>query len=161
MNLTPGLFLSYTQLQELVNYAKTSPNKEICGAIIGTVVNQEKGIYKMIKFIPIKNVAEEGVADYIMDGNELLNKVLINSQLHMNPKSALSFIGVFHNHPWWRPIPSEMDIQGAGYAGIYIIYSNLYDDLMAWYNEGSDDPKISTAMHQENVGFGNACLYLK
>ena len=161
MDTRPGLLLTYTQLNELINYANTSPHKEICGAIMGEVVNQEPGLYKMVNFIPIKNVAGYGVADYVMDPNELLSKVLIKSQIHMNPKAPLSFVGVFHNHPYWRPIPSEMDIEGAGYAGIFVIYSNLYDDIMAWHNEGSDDSNVSSAIHKGARGFGNAYLYIR
>ena len=156
-----GLLLTYTQLNELINYAKTSPNKEICGAIMGNIVDKDSGLFKMVNFIPIKNVAGYGVADYVMDGNELLSKVLNKSQLHMNPKAPLSFIGVFHNHPYWRPFPSEMDIEGAGYAGIYVIYSNLYNDIMAWYNEGSDDSNVATATYGGNRGFGGAYLYVR
>ena len=156
-----GILLTYIQLQEVISYAKTSPHKEICGAIMGTVVDEEKGIYKMVEFIPISNIAGVGIADYIMDGNELLNKVLVNSKIHMNPKAPLSFIGVFHNHPYWRPIPSSMDVDGAGYAGIYIIYSNMYDDVMAWYNEGSNDHDVATATYEGNKGFGNAYLYVR
>jgi len=153
--------LTYIQLNELIDYAKTSPDKEICGAIMGNIIDKDSGLYKMVNFIPIKNVAGAGFADYVMDGNELLNKVLVNSNLHMNPKAPLSFIGVFHNHPYWRPIPSEMDIDGAGYAGIYVIYSNLYKDIMAWYNEGSDDPDVATALHEGNRGFGGAYLLIR
>lgn len=161
MKQKPGILLTYMQLQELINFAKSSPHKEICGAIMGNIIDESIGIYKMIKFIPIKNIASEGVADYVMDGNELLNKVIMNSKLHMNPKAPLSFIGVFHNHPYWRPIPSEMDINGAGYAGIYIIYSNQYDDIMAWYNQGSDDSNVTTAVCKGNRGFGEAYLYIR
>lgn len=156
-----GLMLTFAQLNELIKYAKTSPDKEICGAIMGNIIDKDKGIFKMVKFIPIKNVAGHGVADYIMDPGELLNKVLLHSQLHMDPKAPLSFIGVFHNHPYWRPIPSEMDIDGAGYAGIYVIYSNLYDDVMGWYNEGSDDSSVATATYKGNRGFGGAYLYVR
>jgi len=115
----------------------------------------------MVKFVPIKNVAGEGVADYVMNPNELMARVLSQSQIHMNPKAPLSFIGVFHNHPYWRPIPSVWDIDGAGYAGIYVIYSNLYDDVMAWYNEGSDDSNVATATYEGNRGFGGAYLYIR
>jgi len=153
--------LTYTQLNELINYAKTSPHKEVCGAIMGKVVDQDTGLYKMVNFIPIKNVAGHGVADYIMHPNELLGKVIMNSKLHMNPKAPLSFVGVFHNHPYWKPIPSEMDIEGAGYAGIYVIYSNLYDDIMAWHNEGSNDPNVTTATYKGNRGFGGAYLLIR
>ena len=125
MDKRHGLMLTYIQLNELINYAKTSPDKEICGAIMGQVVDQGEGLYKMVNFVPITNVAGVGVADYIMDPNELLHKVLMNSNIHMNPKAPLSFVGVFHNHPYWRPFPSSMDVEGAGYAGIFVIYSNL------------------------------------
>jgi proteasome lid subunit RPN8/RPN11 len=161
MDNKTGLLLTYIQLNELIDYAKTSPDKEICGAIMGNIIDKDSGLYKMVNFIPIKNVAGAGIADYVMDGNELLNKVLINSNVHMNPKAPLSFIGVFHNHPYWRPIPSEMDIDGAGYAGIYVIYSNLYKDIMAWYNEGSDDPNIATARYKGTRGFGGAYLLIR
>jgi len=155
------MLLTYIQLQELVNYAKGWPNKEICGAIMGTVISPTDGIYKMVKFIPITNVAGVGVADYIMDPNELYNKVLAKSNIHTDLKAPLAFIGVFHNHPYWRAIPSIMDIDGAGYAGIYVIYSNQYDDVMAYYNEGSDDPDIAEATYKGNRGFGNAYLYVR
>lgn len=161
MDNKTGLLLTYIQLNELIDYAKTSPDKEICGAIMGNIIDKDSGLYKMVNFIPIKNVAGAGIADYVMDGNELLNKVLINSNVHMNPKAPLSFIGVFHNHPYWRPIPSEMDIDGAGYAGIYVIYSNLYKDIMAWYNEGSDDSNIATARYKGTRGFGGAYLLIR
>lgn len=161
MDKKHGLLLTYSQLNELINYAKTSPNKEICGAIMGNIIDKDLGLYKMVNFIPIENVAGYGVADYKMNGNELLSKVLKNSRLHMNPKAPLSFIGVFHNHPYWRPIPSEMDIDGAGYAGIYVIYSNLYNDIMAWYNEGSDDSSVATATYRGDRGFGGAYLYVR
>ncbi len=161
MKQKPGILLTYLQLQELIDFAKKSPHKEICAAIMGNIIDSSVGTYKMVKFIPIKNVAKEGIGDYIMDGNELLNKVIINSKLHMNPKAPLSFIGVFHNHPYWRPFPSEMDIDGAGYAGIYIIYSNQYDDVMSWYNQGSDDSDVTTAVYEGNRGFGGAYLYIR
>lgn len=161
METKPGLLLTYVQLMELINYGKTSPHKEVCGAIMGQVIDAQKGIYKMVSFIPITNVAGTGVADYEMDANELMHKVLMNSQLHFNPAAPLSFVGVFHNHPYWRPIPSEMDIDGAGYAGIYVIYSNQYDDTMAWINEGSDDSSISSAVHNNARGFGSAYLLIK
>lgn len=161
MDKHSGLLLTYIQLKDLINYAKTSPHKEICGAIMGNVIDQVHGLYKMVNFIPIQNVAGEGVADYVMDANELMTKVLSQSQIHMNPKAPLSFVGVFHNHPYWRPIPSEMDIDGAGYAGIYIIYSNIYDDIMAWYNEGSDDHNVNTAMHGGHRGFDKSYLYIR
>lgn len=161
MDKKPGLLLTYIQLNELINYAKTSPDKEICGAILGNVIDKDNGLYKMVNFVPIKNVAGEGVADYVMDPNELFNKVLKHSKIHFDPTAPLSFVGVFHNHPYWRPYPSEMDIEGAGYAGIYVIYSNLYNDIIAWYNEGSDDSNISSATNNGNRGFGNAYLYIR
>lgn len=155
------LLTTYTQVQQLINYAKTSPYKEICGAIMGEVRDSEEYVYDMVEFVPITNIAPEGIADYIMDPNELLQKVLMRSSIHMDPNSPLAFIGVFHNHPYWRPIPSEMDIEGAGYTGIYIIYSNLYDDLMVWLNQGSDDPNVTTAMHNGNRGFDRACICIR
>lgn len=155
------LLITYAQLQQLINYAKTSPHKEICGAIMGEVRDQENYVYNMVEFIPITNIAGDGVADYIMDPNELLHKVIMNSNIHMNPNAPLSFVGVFHNHPYWRPIPSEMDIDGAGYAGIYVIYSNIYDDLMAWLNHGSNDSNITTATHNGERGFDKAGLFVR
>ncbi|KKM93332.1 hypothetical protein LCGC14_1209470 [marine sediment metagenome] len=156
-----GILITYTQVCELINYAKTSPHKEICGAIMGKVISWEEGLYKMVKFIPITNVAAVGVGDYVMDGNELLDKVLTQSNIHMDHNAPLAFIGVFHNHPYWRPIPSSMDKDGAGYAGIYVIYSNQYDDLMAWYNEGSDDPSVTKATYKGNADFGPAYLFVR
>jgi proteasome lid subunit RPN8/RPN11 len=155
------ILLTYPQLQEMIQHAKSSPHKEICGAMMGIILNKEKNIYRFIKYIPIDNVAGIGVADYIMDGNQLLHKVLMESNIHGNPASPLSFVGVFHNHPYWRPIPSEMDKNGAGFAGVYIIYSNLYDDVMAWYNEGSDDHNITTAMYDGQIGFGPAYICIR
>lgn len=157
----PSLLITYPQLIQLVNYGKTSPHKEVCGALMGQIIDKEKHLYKFVNFVPITNVANDELADYIFDQNQFLSKVLMKSNLHLDHTAPLSFIGTFHNHPYWRPIPSQTDIDNAGYAGIYIIYSNIDDDLMAWYNEGSDDPDISYAMYNNSKGFGGAYLLIR
>lgn len=149
--------MTYKDLNNIVEYAKTSPDREICAALLG--VDMADGNFRLKELVPIKNVAGKGVADYICDQGELLN-VLMKTSL-MNPASNARFIGVFHNHPYWRPHPSEMDIDGAGFAGVYIIYSNIYDDMMAWYNEGSFDSSVTYAVNDGKRGFRATEIILK
>lgn len=153
-----AIYLTKLHLDNLINYAKSSPEKEICGLLLGDIVDGVTGIYKLKNFIPIRNISDDSYIEYIMEPNELLS--VLKQTKHFDNNNELSIIGVFHNHPYWSPKPSIYDIEGAGYAGIYLIYSNKDDSIEAWFNEGSDDPNVTYALYKGEKKFGQSKIII-
>jgi len=131
--------VSFPILNEMLDYAKSSPKLEICGALLGkrTGSFEEPEELKILDFVPMANVSEHGKSvHYIPDPNELLN--VLKRTTHYDNKATLDLVGIFHNHPNNAPRPSITDINGAGYAGVYIIYSNKTGELSAQYYDGGE-----------------------
>lgn len=157
--MSSELYLTYDNLDKLIHYAKTSTEKEVCGLIVGDIISQELGIFRMHDFVPINNVSPNNEIEYIPEPSEYLSVLM--STKHLDPQAKYSIIGVFHTHPKWPPIPSLQDIEMAGIAGIYIIYSNKYNSIKAWFNEGSQDPNITYAIFQGEKKFGPSKLIIE
>lgn len=118
----------------LISYGNKFPSQEVCGALIGI---SDQSSYTCTDFIKLTNVSTEDQGhNYVPDPNEFFN--VLKTTTHFSQKNTRQLVGIFHTHPHHLPIPSITDIEGAGYAGIYIIYSPKYTKLNAFYYDGNE-----------------------
>lgn len=131
--------INFDIMMQCVLLAEASPDKEVCGALLGKKEIEIGGIrcINHTRFIPLTNVTEVNQAvHYIPDPQEMFN--VLNQTTHVHDEAEWDLTGIFHSHPNNRPVPSMTDIQGAGYAGNYIIYSNLTKNISSQYYAGDE-----------------------
>jgi len=118
----------------LISYGNKFSSKEVCGALVGYA---GQGTYTCDQFNTLTNVSKEDQgANYVPDPNEFFN--VLSKTKQFDKTNTKDLVGIFHTHPHSLPIPSQIDINGAGYAGIYIIYSPKYDKLSTFYYNGDE-----------------------
>jgi proteasome lid subunit RPN8/RPN11 len=119
------------------SYGKGSPTYEVCGALLG---HKNDSCWDITKFVPLKNsVGNSGQTHYIPEPNEFFN--VIKTTTHFNNNNNIDFLGIFHTHPNNLPNPSPLDISGAGYEGVYIIFSPKDDCWGFYYYDGNEEEK--------------------
>ena len=118
----------------IISYGKNFPSQEVCGALVGY---SNQSVYTCDEFKKLSNVSEmdQGV-HYTPDPNEFFG--VISKTAHFDKANKKELVGIFHTHPHHLPIPSATDINGAGYKGVYLIYSPKYDKLNAYYYDGNE-----------------------
>ena len=127
-------------LETMIKYGDNSPDLEVCGALIGNFYPYESS-YTCTEFIPLTNRSNKDQAvHYIPDQNEFFD--VLKRTSHFDSNSNLDLVGIFHTHPHHAPIPSHTDIFGAGYAGIYVIYSPKYKDIKSYYYDGHENTRF-------------------
>ena len=109
-------------VKELKEYCKSSPVREVCGAIIQSSSKQ--------RLIKMKNIAKEGAIDYIIDPKDIASK-LGDSDLFVKG-SKIKLIGLFHSHPFGQAFPSAIDFRTFALPIPYLIYSVRFDELNAF-----------------------------
>tara|TARA_Y100000361_G_C11026782_1_gene272583 strand:- start:163 stop:618 length:456 start_codon:yes stop_codon:yes gene_type:complete len=125
-------------LEAMINYGDNSPELEVCGALVG---KSDESSYTCTEFIPLTNRSNKNKAvHYIPDQNEFFN--VLKRTTHFDSNSNLDLVGIFHTHPHHAPIPSETDILGAGYAGIYVIYSPKLKEIKSYYYDGQENTRF-------------------
>ena len=115
-----------------------SPHEEICGALLGKKNGKEIIIED---YIPLTNVSDNKLVHYIPDPNEWFQ---VLQKTTLDKDSEISLVGIYHTHPQSPPIASTTDIEEAGYAGIYIIYSPRYKKANTYYYDGDEDKRQFT-----------------
>ena len=134
------MYLNITKdiVNAMITYGDNSPDTEVCGALVGKA---NKSSYTCTEFIPIQNVSNKNKeVHYIPDQNEFFN--VLKTTTHFNTQNNLDLVGIFHTHPHHAPIPSSTDIMGAGYAGIYIIYSPKFKEIKSYYYDGHENTRF-------------------
>jgi len=94
------MILTRTQLDQLFEQARRDAPHETCGMIGG-----KDG--RALKIYPIKNVAENRVKNYLMDGVEQ-----IRAMQDMDD-SEYEIVSIYHSHPVSRAYPSVTDLRDA------------------------------------------------
>lgn len=140
--------ISLKSLMEMINFAEDKgKSEEIIFILSGKII---KNTYHISTVYQIENI--------LHSANEYCPNKELFLQFITTRYGDKKFIGIFHNHPFWPEKPSEKDINNAGFAGIYLIYSNISKNISTWVNEGSDDPSVNYAMYNNNKGLGPAKL---
>ena len=118
------MILTPSQLDQLYDQMRRDVPYETCGMIGG-----RDG--RALKIYPIKNVAENRVKNYFMDGVEQ-----IRAMQDMDDNSY-DILAIYHSHPVTRAYPSptdvrdayDADLQESRYPGaVYIIMSLMNPD---------------------------------
>jgi len=124
----------------IISYGQNFSSQEVCGALVGYA---GQNTYTCHEFKKLSNVSNEDKSGhYIPDPNEFF--AVISQTSHFNHRNKKDLVGIFHTHPHSLPIPSQTDINGAGYAGVYLIYSPKYDQLNAFYYDGDETDRKFT-----------------
>lgn len=97
---TPKLTLTLSQLEQLFEQMRRDAPFETCGMIGGT-----DG--RALKIYPIKNVAENRVKNYFMDGADQ-----IRAMQDMDD-NGYEILAIYHSHPVSRAYPSPTDVRDA------------------------------------------------
>jgi proteasome lid subunit RPN8/RPN11 len=151
-----NLRVNIKQLVELKTYGDSSPDREVIMLLLGHRYDRKSAILgSMHRILNVSTNSKKW--DYVPDHDQFLK--VLERTTHCKPDCGLDFLGVYHTHPYNRPIPSQMDIDGAGFEGFYLIYSPMYNDLASYYNEGSVEK--TGAFFKNKRGFGPANLILR
>lgn len=97
--------LTRSQLEQLFEQARQDAPSETCGMIGG-----KEG--RALKIYPVKNVAENRVKNYLMDGVDQ-----IRAMQDMDDQ-AYDILAIYHSHPVSRAYPSPTDVRDAYDADI-------------------------------------------
>lgn len=125
---------------QVLDAGDDSPTEEICGALLGKKTDD---VFYIDQFIQTTNISENKPVHYIPNPDEWLRA--LNKTTFLNKKASKDFIGVFHTHPHHVPRASSTDINEAGYAGIYWIYSLKYKTSKWYFYDGNEkDKKFTT-----------------
>ncbi|WP_353218130.1 M67 family metallopeptidase [Sandarakinorhabdus sp.] len=96
------LQISSSQQQFLLDQAASSPNTEVCGLLLGTIVD-DVGAVRIADLVPAANVAANPARSF-----EIAPATLLAS--HRSARAAgLRVIGHWHSHPNGSPRPSNRD----------------------------------------------------
>ena len=129
------MILTRSQLDRLVEQARRDAPYETCGMLGGKDGRAQK-IY------PIKNVAENRVKHYYMDGAEQ-----IRAMQDMDD-NGYDILAIYHSHPVTQPYPSATDLRDAWDADLQEPrYPDTLYLIMSLRNP--DKPEIH-AYHLEN-----------
>ncbi len=118
------MILTQSQLEQLYEQMRRDAPYETCGMIGG-----KDG--RALKIYPVKNVAENRVKNYFMDGVEQ-----IRAMQDMDD-NGYDILAIYHSHPVTRAYPSPTDVRDAydsdlqepRYPGaVYIIMSLMNPD---------------------------------
>jgi proteasome lid subunit RPN8/RPN11 len=94
------LHLTQSQLEELFEQARRDAPYETCGMLGG-----KDG--RALKIYPIKNVADDRVKRYLMDGGDQ-----IRAMQDMDD-NGYEIVAIYHSHPVTRAYPSPTDVRDA------------------------------------------------
>lgn len=94
------MILTHSQLDQLFEQARRDAPFETCGMIGG-----QDG--RALKIYPIRNVAENRVKNYFMDGAEQ-----IRAMQDMD-ENGYDIVAIYHSHPVSRAYPSATDLRDA------------------------------------------------
>jgi [CysO sulfur-carrier protein]-S-L-cysteine hydrolase len=92
--------LTKSQLEQLFEQARRDAPFETCGMIGGTH-------NRALKIYPIRNVAENRVKNYLMDG---VDQIRAMQDMDDN---GYEIISIYHSHPVSRAYPSATDLRDA------------------------------------------------
>ncbi|MBC8410401.1 MAG: Mov34/MPN/PAD-1 family protein [Rhodobacteraceae bacterium] len=127
------LTISQAVYNQVISYGESDKANEVCGAFLGTKRTATE--WTCDEFIPMRNISQKGRgSNYTPDPNELFK--VLSQTTHMNRDAKKDLIGIFHTHPHHAPIPSSIDVHGAGYKGFYMIYSPKYTDEKTYFFDG-------------------------
>ena len=113
-----------------ITYAKNDPNGyEVVGVFRGDLGKP------LDEFISITNIHPGNGDVYVVHPQEIMDAIRCTTAI--KPKTAQKWCMFFHSHPKWLAYPSTTDLHNAAFQGFYSIYSNQYDELNAFYFDGT------------------------
>lgn len=108
---TPEIRLPRSLVNQLLHYAQTSPDTEVCG-LVGAKDGLPATCY------PVKNTAEQPECRYLLDPEEHI------ATLRRMRDRAEQLFAIFHSHPAAPAEPSATDLELAAYPeALYLIVS--------------------------------------
>jgi proteasome lid subunit RPN8/RPN11 len=138
------LKIPFKVLDALKKYGDEFPYEEVGGILLGRI--QKDGYHQVRDFCPVKNIGfTDSRIDYNFDPQTIYNNLKYTTIV--DPGSSIDLVGIFHTHPYNKPMASLTDIEYAGYRGFYLIYSPLYNDFNNYYSYGSNDKDIRHAIN--------------
>lgn len=144
------MILTRSQLDQMFEQARRDAPHETCGMIGG-----RDG--RALKIYPVKNVAENRVKNYLMDG---MDQIRAMQDMDDNGYDILS---IYHSHPVTRAYPSPTDVRDAYdteaqvplYPGaVYIIMTLMNPDAPEAHGyllDGETITEISLEIVPENA----------
>jgi proteasome lid subunit RPN8/RPN11 len=103
--------LSRHLVNQLLHYAQSSPDLEVCG-LIGAKDGLPGACY------PVKNVAEKPDCRFVLDPEEQINA------MRLMRERGEELFAIFHSHPAAPAEPSATDLEQAAYPDVlYLIVS--------------------------------------
>ena len=121
-----ALQLSYSLLQEMINYVDRHLPLEACGLLAGNEARAEK-------MIGVRNQAQSPVR-FVMDPYEQLHA------FDWIESNGLDLVGIFHSHPTGPEAVSATDIAEAAYPVVHVILARRDHEWNArgfWIENGS------------------------
>lgn len=113
-----GLEISSTLLQRLLEAAAETPDREVCGLLLGTPVRIEA-------MLPCRNVAPDPHVAFEIDPSQLI--AAYRAERGGGPR----IVGCYHSHPVGAPTPSARDAAAA--APDDWIWAILAEGGAGWY----------------------------
>ena len=129
------ILINKVKLYTIKKYSVQHLPHECCGLITGSIYYDYSD--NLIKsncdvFHPIKNISKKELQwDYLMDPNEY-RKVLKTTSIFCS-YSSIELTAIFHTHPNNEAIPSKLDIKGAAWYTVYLIYAVRLNKWAAWF----------------------------
>ena len=128
------VLLTKSLRDKVINQGDKSPTEEICGALLG--YKNDKS-WRIMETVPLKNTSNNKASHYVPDKDEWYK--VLQKTTFLNKNASLELLGIYHTHPHSPPVASITDVEEAGYAGIYWIYSPKHKESNYYYWDGNED----------------------
>lgn len=115
-------------VEKCCNYFEANSDQEHCFVLLGQKTSEA---FIITDAQLVTNVSQFPRSRYIPDPQEFMN--ILQHTSFIDKSKPVDFLGIYHNHPDSPAIPSRVDIQGTGYAGVYPIYSNKTKTTAYYY----------------------------
>ena len=129
-------------VNQLLHYAQTNPEQEVCGLISGKQSVLQQGH-------PISNTAEQPQQRFAMDDAQLVNT------LRQIREQGEELLAIFHSHPTTPAEPSTIDLAEDQYPDVMKLIISLNTDgvleMQAFYTRnGEIEPIELTLAHADD-----------
>ena len=112
------LKINYPVINQITKTALSSPNKEICGLLLG--INKDNEL-RGLEFHQVENISKyDSEIDYQMNPQQVMN--ILKNTKKFNKKLNIELIGIVHSHPNGLAFPSMVDINQVAYKLPYLIF---------------------------------------
>jgi len=123
-----SIILNEKLYKKLIETGLESPNKEVCGLLLGKKENNNWIVEDFYQITNITNGLE--IIDYQMNPQEVMN--VLKNTTKFNKKADKELVGIWHTHPNGVAVPSYIDVDRVAYPVPYIIFG-LGENKMKTY----------------------------